>query len=133
VEAWQHIWREGIAPVLSVRGLEVLRRALVADDAALGQGVTARNEADNLDAPPEVACPLGYAGWQGESLATVQDAEDWFAWVCGQIDRRLKDPFSCRWFMQFWDNTPRPEARRQLLIEVERSLARRLQGEDGAS
>ena len=35
MESWRTVWREGFAPVLSLKGLEALRDALAADDPRL--------------------------------------------------------------------------------------------------
>jgi hypothetical protein len=131
MESWRKVWREGLAPLLSVAGLEALRAALVQDDQRLQQGATTTPPPLQCvqDWPVEGACAVGFCGWQGEGLETVGEVEEFFARMCFEIDQRLGEPAGCRWFLNWFDETPRDEMRRQLLAEVNRSLAQR-QGSD---
>jgi hypothetical protein len=131
METWRKIWREGLASQLSTTGLEALRQALVADDARLLQGATTTPPPLQCvqDWPVEAACVVGFCGWQGDGLQTVAEVEEFFAKVCFETDQRLGEPAACRWFLNWFDETPREEMRRQLLAEVNRSLAHRLSGE----
>jgi hypothetical protein len=81
------------------------------------------------DWPVEAACALGFSGWQGDGLETVGEVEEFFAKVCYEADVRLGEPAACRWFLNWFDDTPRDEMRRELLEEVEYSLAERLGGD----
>ncbi len=128
MEAWRKVWREGVAPQLSTAGLEALRLALTTDDPRLLQGAT-------TTPPPlqcvqewavEAACAVGFCGWQGDGLETVAEVEEFFARVCFEADQALGEPASCRWFLNWFDETPREEMRRLLLAEVGRLLAQRL-------
>jgi hypothetical protein len=56
-------------------------------------------------------------------LETVSEVEEFFARACFETDQRLGEPAACRWFLNWYDETPREEMRRQLLAEVNRSLA----------
>jgi hypothetical protein len=137
MEAWRRVWREAFAPQLSTAGLEAVRTALVQDDRRLLQGTT-------MSPPPlrcvrdwsvEAACLLGFCGWQGEGLRTVVEVEGFFAGVCAAADLRLGEPAACRWFLNWFDATPRDEMRRLLLPELNRTLAHRQGGgqREGAS
>jgi hypothetical protein len=127
MDAWQKVWRDGFAPVLSTAALNTLRHALETDDPRLLQGVTT--------VPPplqcvgawavEGACALGYCGWQGDGLQTVAQVERYFARACRHADQRLGDSGACRFFLNWFDNAPREQMRRQLLAEVDRELKRR--------
>jgi hypothetical protein len=75
--------------------------------------------------PVERACALGFCGWQADHLATVAEVEEFFARICSEVGQRLGDPAACRWFLNWFDETPRPEMRRKLLTEVRESLAER--------
>lgn len=125
MESWRRVWREGLAPLMSEHGLAALGRALRNDDDRLIQGSTTiplpypRYEEHSV----ESACALSYCGWQGEGLETVGEVEEFFARVCFEIDNRLGEPNGCRWFLNWYDDAPREEMRRQLLAEVQRSLA----------
>jgi hypothetical protein len=113
--------------LLSTESLEVLRRGLRDDDPRLVQGATTTPPPLQCvqDWPVEGACALGYCGWLGDGLETVGEVEEYFARMCFEIDQRLGEPAGCRWFLNWFDETPREEVRQELLAEVERALARR--------
>ena len=127
MESWRKVWREGVVPLLSTESLDALRQGLVNDDARLIQGATTTPPPLQCvqDWPVEAACGLGYCGWQGEGLETVAEVEEFFAKMCFEIDRNLGEPAGCRWFLNWFDETPRDEMRRLLLAEVNRALAQR--------
>jgi hypothetical protein len=120
MESWQKVWREGIAPLLSVSGLKALRDALKNDDPTLIQGTTVVPMLLSRDVAE--ACPIAYAGWKGDGLRTVDEIDEFFGRMCYEIDLAVGDPEGCRWFLNWVDDTPRDEMRRLLLAEVERSL-----------
>src|SRR5437868_2184907 len=74
----------------------------------------------------ESACELGFCGWQGDELESVGQVEEFFARACFEADQRLGEPAACRWFLNWFDDTPRDQMRRDLLQEVELALAERL-------
>jgi hypothetical protein len=127
MESWRKVWRDGLAPQLSTTSLEALRRALLTDDPRLLQGATTSPPPLQCvqDWPVEAACVLGFCGWQGEGLETVAQVEEFFARACFEADQRLGEPAACRWFLNWFDDTPRDEMRRLLLAEVNRTLAQR--------
>lgn len=127
MESWRKVWREGLAPQISTDGLEALGRALREDDARLLQGATTTPPPLQCvrDWPVEGACALAYCGWQGENLQTVADVEEYFARACFEVDQALGEPAACRWFLNWFDDTPRDEMRSLLLEEVEQTLAQR--------
>jgi hypothetical protein len=128
MDSWRKVWREGMAPLISTAGLEALRTALANDDVRLLQGLTT-----TPCPPPRVrecplvdgACALSFCGWQGEGLETVDEVEEYFARLCYETDLRLGEPAACRWFLNWFDETPREEMRGLLLAEVNRVLAQR--------
>ena len=128
MESWRLVWRDGFVPVLSTAGLESLRDALRGDDPRLTQGSTTTPPPLMCvqDWPVEAACALGFCGWQGDDLETVGEVEEFFARVCFEADQRLGEPAACRWFLNWFDDTPRDEMRRELLAEVEKALADRM-------
>lgn len=134
MQSWQKVWREGVAPLLSTTGLEALERALKNDDGRLLQGATTTPPPLQCvqDWPVEAACALGFCGWQGDGLETVAEVEEFFARTCFEIDQRLGEPAACRWFLNWFDETPRDQMRESLLSEVQRALAQRCSVEDGA-
>jgi hypothetical protein len=130
MESWRKVWREGLVPVISTAGLEALRRALAADDQLLLQGATTTPPPLQCvqEWPVEAACALGYCAWKGDGKETVAEVEEFFAQACYEADRRLGEPAACRWFLNWYDDTPRDEMRRLLLAEVNRALTERLEG-----
>lgn len=127
MESWRKVWRDGLVPLISTEGLEALRSALANDDARLLQGATTTPPPLQCvqDWPVEAACALGYCGWQGEGLESVAEVEEYFARLCFEVDQRLGEPAACRWFLNWFDETPRDEMRSLLLAEVNRTLGRR--------
>jgi hypothetical protein len=133
MDSWRKVWRDGMEPLMSVEGLEALRQALRTDDPRLVQGATTTPPPLMCvqDWPVEAACALGFCAWQGDGLETVGEVEEFFARACFEADQRLGEPAGCRWFLNWYDETPRDEMRRLLLEEVNRSLALRRLGEGG--
>lgn len=136
--SWRIVWRNGFAPLCSTAGLEALADALRSDDRRLVQGATTSPPPSMCvrDHELEACCPVTFTGVPelgGFGEATVGDAEDHFARMCFDADQRLGEPAACRWFLNAWDDTPRDEMRRELLVEVERELAERRLSEAAAS
>ena len=127
MESWRMVWREGFAPVLPTEGLEALWLALQTDDPSLTQGCTSTPPPLMCmqDWDVEGCCALGYCGWKGEGLNTVGQVEEFFARSCFEADQRLGEPAGCRWFLNWYDDTPREEMVHELLGEVERTLRQR--------
>ena len=128
MESWRMVWRNGFAPILSTTGLQSLRDALRSDDMRLVQGTTTTPPPLMCvqDWPVEAACALGFCGWQGDGLEAVGQVEEHFAKCCFEADERLGEPAACRWFLNWFDDTPRSEMLKELLEEVELALAERL-------
>lgn len=138
---WKEVWRRGFAPLLSREALESLKYALETDDARLLQGATTIPPPLQCvqDWPCEAACPIGYAGAsemggllpqgvitkQGHPCATVGEVEEFFARACFAADQAMSEPAACRWLLNWFDETPRPEMIRELLPEVVLALAGR--------
>jgi hypothetical protein len=131
MEAWRDCWRKGVAPLLSTRGLEALRQALVEDDPSLLQGETTRPLALTPDysETPKGACAMGYSAWKGDGLATVREVELFFQHACREVDQLMGWPGASQQFIDWFDLAARDEMRCELLIEVSRALAQRLGGE----
>jgi hypothetical protein len=122
---WQHAWRNGIAPQLSTAGLEALRTALESNDPRLLQGACTMPPPLQCvqDWPCEAACPIGYCcAFEERTPRMIWEVEEHFARVCHDADKRLGEPAACRWFLNWWDNTPPEESRPALLAEVRREL-----------
>jgi len=128
MESWRSVWRDGFVPVLSTVGLLALRGVLRGDDARLVQGATTSPPPLMCvqDWPVDGACAVGVCGWLGDGLATVGEVEEHFARACFEVDQALGEPAACRWFLNWFDDTPRAAMRRELLAEVELALSDRL-------
>ncbi len=128
MEAWRKIWRT-VAPMLPTAGLESLRTALLTDDPRLMQGGTVSPPPLQCvqDWPAEAACLLGFCGWQDgtDERTTVAEVEEFFSKTCFDLDTELQEPAGCRWLLNWFDETPRDEVRRELLPEVDRVIAER--------
>ncbi len=59
-------------------------------------------------------------------FATVAESNEQFARACFDCDQRMGEPAACRFFLCFFDDTPRNEMRAALLPEVDRELNRRM-------
>lgn len=145
---WQKVWRRGIAPQLKTAELKALRRALRTDDKRLLQGATTTPPPYQVvqDWPVEGADAITYGfvavrgGFAVEEVkergrtvrfhvtggVTVKLAEEFFMRVCFECDRLCEEPAACRWFLNWYDETPRAEAFAALLAEVDIELTRRL-------
>lgn len=122
MESWRRCWREGVAPLLSYDGLEALRRALLADDERLVQGITVCRSADGTVLG---CCPVAYVGWRAEGLLSLAELEEFFGRMAEESGKLLGEASGMRWLTNFWDEGPREEARRHLLAEVNLSIAGR--------
>jgi hypothetical protein len=130
--AWQHVWRVGLAPQLSTRGLQALHKALSWDDPRLLQGSTTSPPPLQCVSgwPVRGCCPLCYALLDGEEPGSITASrlEERFAQACYSADMLLGEPAAVRYFLNYVDETPRDVMRRQLLAEIERTLAQRQSG-----
>jgi len=134
MESWRLVWRDGFVPLLSTAALQSLRDGLAKDDPRLTQGSTTTPPPLMCvqDWPVEGADCLGYCGWQGEGLETVGEVEEFFARACYECDQRVGEPAACRWFLNWFDDAPRDEMRRDLYAECVRAIAERNpEGDDG--
>jgi hypothetical protein len=125
--SWQKVWREGFAPQMPTAGLMALAQALRHDDPRLLQGATVQPLPLTCcrDWPVEGCCPVSFCGWEGEHLNTVERVVEFFARCCVETDKALGEPASCRYFLNWVDETPRAEMIPALLAEVEQELERR--------
>ena len=129
MESWRTVYRNGFAPILPTAGLEYAAEILRNDDKRLLQGATTKppGMACVEDWPCEGGCFLAMCGL-GNGLETVGEVQAFFAQACFDADQLLKESAACRYFLNWADDTPRDEMRRELLMEVERTLAERKRG-----
>lgn len=125
-----------MAPNISTDGLRSLLKALKADDPRLTQGSTTTPPPLMCvqDWPVEGACALGWCGWQGGEgdISRVGEVEEFFAKLCFLADEKMGEPAACRWWLNWFDDTPRDEMIRELIPEVERELLQRVYEEVAA-
>jgi hypothetical protein len=128
---WQTVWRLGIAPQLPTAGLVALQRALATNDRRLLQGASTMPPPLQCvqDWPCEGACAIGFccAFTDDVTLKQVSEVEEFFARVCFNCDQILGEPAACRWYLNWFDETPRDEMRAALLVEVDAEIGRRRQ------
>jgi hypothetical protein len=129
MEPWRKVWRDGLVDSLSTKGLIALQDALDHDDARLTQGSTTTPPPLMCvrDWPIEACCAIGFCAWQGEDRDTVGEVEEFFAQACFEADRRLGEQAACRWFLNWFDDTPREVMRAELHDEIELALEQRAQ------
>lgn len=133
MESWRRVWRNGIVPLVSIPELEALRDALQSDDPRLIQGATTVPPPlySVQDWPCEAACAISIMGtgvlgnlydkrksFTEMACVTVGTLEEYFAKMCFEIDSLIGEPAGCRWFLNWYDETPREEMIRELLPEV---------------
>lgn len=124
LESWRIVWRDGFAPEFNLSQLQAIAKGLRENDKNLTQGSTTTPPPLMCvqDWPVEACCVLGYGYWKTNDSVTVGEVEEWFAKCCFQADQRLGEPAACRWFLNWYDDTPRDRMRIELLEEVERSM-----------
>lgn len=127
MEAWRKVFREGFAPGMNDYQLIALKTVLELDSPILAQGATTNPPplSCNQDAGVESCCAISLCGWLGDGLRTVGEVEEFFARACYEADKRLGEPAACRWFLNWFDDSPRDMMRQQLLAEVEHILLHR--------
>lgn len=126
----REVFLKGFCPSISTNGLVALKKALENDDIRLIQGATTTPPPLSCvqDWSVEACCAISFCGWQGDNLETVGEVEEYFARLCFEADKRLGEPAGCRWFLNWFDDTPRNEVRAELLRLVEQVLEERSSG-----
>ena len=130
MESWRIAFRDGLAPLLTLKGLVCLATALEADDPQVEQGCTTLPVVGDCGGyfdnwPCQGACPLAFALWHGEGLDTVTDVQEAYLRVCQQAGERLGDLEAVGAFVRWCDETERANMRRLLLIEAEGAIVDR--------
>lgn len=125
MDSWKIVFHRGVVPNIPRGGLEALRIALAAQDAAATlQDAATQPPAwpANAERPLERCCPLNFALWRGLGLSTVGECEEAFADLCRQVEAALGEPAAIRYFFSFWDGDDLAAVLPQLLIEVTLAL-----------
>lgn len=121
MEPWRSVWRDALSILLSIDGLEALRKALIEDDEQLVQGITTNSDSIGIVG----ACAIGYSIWKGERVEDVGSVHQKFAEICCIAEQLTNVDCFTACFLNWFDETERNEMRRKLLFEVNRSLALR--------
>lgn len=118
-QSWAMVWRQGFLPSLNHAHLAALLVALETDSVQLTQGSTTIPPLLMAvqDWPVEAADALGFMGWKGSGLDTIGEVGEFFARLCFEADQRFGEAAACRWFLSWFDDTPRDEMRRELAAE----------------
>jgi hypothetical protein len=130
---WQRAWRQGLVPQLTTKGLQGLKAALERNDSRLIQGSTMMPPPlmCMLDEACEALCGLCWALNDGEMpyARSVGPMEQRFAETCLRADDLCGEPAAARYFLNWFDETPREQMRTALLAEVDLVLRGREQEE----
>ncbi len=146
MESWRLAWRDGFLPLISTEELHELLEIFEKDDPRLTQGSTTTPPPLMCveDWPCEAGCfnaqigVMRSGGWCPEDIihdhtkrqewkkyATVGKVETVFAELCFKADQRLGEPAACRYFLNWFDETPRDEMRREMIAELKRAIDER--------
>ncbi len=119
IDAWQLVFRKGIAQQFSDEELDALRLALVSHDESLIQGKTWHAEHGVVVA----ACAIAYPWWQVYSAAGTE-LDDRFARVCDRAEEivGVGEADHCT---NWSDGQPREVVFPLLLREVQAEIVRR--------
>jgi hypothetical protein len=143
IEKWRDCWRRGVVPNLTTGNLLALRKALDADDPRLIQGATTLPPPLQClqDWNVEAACAFslpgacdmgGFRDEFGDDAATVAETEEFFAQLCFKVDQTMGECAGCRWFLNWFDDTPRQEMRALLSEEINLALEGREKTDGGS-
>lgn len=147
-EPWRKTFRKGILPALWEKAggrvgyataLRAVERHLLDDEdgtmcqgnttEALGDSHSVRDFPGRGDYPCDAASFLAFLAWKGglvkakHERATINEVEEAFAEMCFLIDKNMGEPAACRWFLNWFDETPMSSVRQPLLREVMRALS----------
>jgi hypothetical protein len=133
LETWRLVWRRGLVPQLSTQGLQGLAKALEEDWPSLisGNTMTPPPLACMANEAVEGCCPLCFGLLDGlrPTAVSVGPLEERFAEACFKCSQLLGYPAAIRDWLNWVDETPREEMRKQLLIEVNLALVGRMPAE----
>lgn len=121
------IFREGLAPILSLEGLLALERAMETDDPRLLQGGTTEPPPFSFcaDWKPARACLIALPYWLGDGLETLGEIEEAFARTCHEIHLRTGIINAAGELLTPYDTMPREEMIATFLPEVKAAIASR--------
>ena len=65
-------------------------------------------------APSSAAVPSVLCGWLGEGRTSVGAVEEYFTAICEAADAAFGEPAACRFFFNWFDDSPRRDAPRDV-------------------
>lgn len=122
--SWQKVFRDGFAPEMTMDELLAVREALVINDPLMIQDATVEPELSEF-VQPCGACFVSYGLWKANRLSTTMEVSDMFARRCQLADNRLGFHSAIRFFLNWFDETPRQEVFAKLLVEVDAVISER--------
>ena len=124
MESWRKVWREGVAPLLSTVSLAALAKGFGDRRRPASQGATTTPPPLQCvhDWPVECRVCARLLRLAGRRAGIRGGGRGVLCPMCFEIDRCLGEPAGCRWFLNWFDETPRLEMRRLLLAEVNAPL-----------
>jgi hypothetical protein len=130
MESWRRVFRQGILPHVSSKGLEGLQRALERNDARILMGASTNPPAlsFNEHEPLEGCCPIGWLLLEGKPpySLSVGTLDQMFGQLCWKCEQACGLPASIGFFLRWWDEGPRESVRAALLVEVNAALIGRI-------
>lgn len=126
MESWRITWRRGFLPQAKTEALESLLTALELNDPRLIRCATTSPPTlwANQDETVEATCGVGWLIWK-DGETTVGELEEAFAKICYEADLLSGEPAACRWFLNWFDQTPRDEMRRSMIEELRINIQER--------
>lgn len=124
------VWRDGIAPQLSLDDLRRLLHELESGGERLCRQATVLRPAgigSALQGPPIIACcPIAFVGW-ARGLGDAYEVEEFAARLCWEADQRTGEVGCARHLMHWWDwNEDVHEAVRQFHGVVLQTIGQRM-------
>lgn len=141
MESARLVFLDGFAKVIPPAAIRALLVACETDDPRLCQGSTTVPPPLMCvqDWPVESGCGLAFCavglcgGFCPSDLrhdpeavkrhATVGQVEEKFAEWCFEADKILGEPGACRWFLNYFDDTPRDDCLRNVALWCREALA----------
>jgi hypothetical protein len=127
MESWRLVLRQGFFPQWSTETLERTLAVLKADDRRLIQGSTTTPPPLMCvaDYPVECCCLVAHCASEDPFNSTVGEVEEGFAKACYNADQMLGEPAACRWLLNWFDDTPRPQVLAELIEEFGQEISNR--------
>lgn len=124
VKPWQYAWRKGFLPQFNGQDLSILLEAVENNSKCLIQGQTTDPFPFTFLSEEKVcgACAISYIGWQSRGMELVGDVEGFFARACHECDMLLGESGGCRYFLNWFDETPTEEAFSELAKEMKNNI-----------